>query len=192
MTTRHRQSGVVPRIAGLLTLLALFCTGGGKASLSTDSDRPNIVVIVFDDMGYGEPPCYRPESPFRLPNVDRLAREGMRFTDAHSASAVCTPTRYGVLTGRYPMRIGQYGVLQTYSAPIIEKGRLTVAELMRRSGYRTAAIGKWHPGMRWPGSNPMVAIDRRIRRRLARLPWRARPPAVFSISVVTPTRRTSA
>jgi arylsulfatase A len=154
MTTRHRQSGVVPRIVVLLALLALFCTRGGKASLSADSDRPNIVVIVFDDMGYGEPPCYRPESPFRLPNVDRLASEGMRFTDAHSASAVCTPTRYGLLTGRYPMRIGDYGVLQTYSAPVIEKGRLTVAELMRRNGYRTAAIGKWHLGMRWPGVKP--------------------------------------
>ena len=151
MTTRQRRGQVVQCIVGLLTLLALFCPRGGKASLSTDAGRPNIVVIVFDDMGYGEPPCYRPESPFRMPNVDRLAREGMRFTDAHSASAVCTPTRYGLLTGRYPMRIGEFGVLQTYSAPVIEKRRLTVAELMRRSGYRTAAIGKWHLGMRWPG-----------------------------------------
>ena len=91
------------------------------------AERPNVVFVLFDDMGYGQPPSYRADSPFKTPNIDRLARQGMRFTDAHSAAANCTPTRYGVLTGRYPCRIGQYGVLKTYSPPIIPKTRLTVA-----------------------------------------------------------------
>lgn len=119
---------------------------------SSAADRPahpNIVFILFDDLGYGEPPGYRADSPFKMPTLDRLAREGMRFTDAHSASAVCTPTRYGVLTGRYPMRIGQFGVLQTFSPPIIERDRLTVGAMLQQQGYHTAAIGKWHLGMNW-------------------------------------------
>ena len=74
---------------------------------------PNIVFVLFDDMGYGEPKCYREDTKLKTPNIDRLAAEGMRFTDAHSAASVCTPTRYGLLTGRYPWRIGQYGVLET-------------------------------------------------------------------------------
>jgi arylsulfatase A-like enzyme len=115
--------------------------------------KPNIVFILFDDLGYGEPASYRPDSPFRTPNLDRLAREGMRFTDAHSASAVCTPTRYGVLTGRYPWRIGQFGVLTSLSPPIIERERLTVGSLLQQHGYHTACVGKWHLGMKWE-NNP--------------------------------------
>src|SRR5207245_2553583 len=111
--------------------------------------KPNIVFILFDDMGYGQPPCFREGSEFKMPVLDRLARESLRFTDAHTAASVCTPTRYGILTGRYPMRIGQYGVLETFSPPIIEQERLTVAGLLKQNGYHTAAIGKWHLGMNW-------------------------------------------
>lgn len=113
--------------------------------------RPNIIFVLYDDLGYGEPGCFRESSGFKTPNMDRLAREGMRFTDAHSASAVCTPTRYGVMTGRYPSRIGQYGVLTSFSKPIIPPQRLTVASLMRQNGYDTACFGKWHLGMDWAG-----------------------------------------
>ncbi|QDU31701.1 Arylsulfatase [Anatilimnocola aggregata] len=113
---------------------------------------PNIVFILLDDMGYGQPPCYRADSEFKTPDLDRLARTGMRFTDAHSAAAVCTPTRYGVLTGRYPSRIGQFGVLTTFSRPIIPRERLTVASFLKQHGYHTACIGKWHLGMNWDGS----------------------------------------
>ena len=105
--------------------------------------------MLFDDFGYGQPPSYRKESVFKTPNMERLAREGMRFTDAHSAAANCTPTRYGVLTGRYPCRIGQFGVLKTYSPPIIPRQRLTVASFLKQQGYHTACIGKWHLGMNW-------------------------------------------
>ena len=111
--------------------------------------KPNVVFVLFDDFGYGQPPSYRKDSPFKTPNVDRLAKQGIRFTDAHSAAANCTPTRYGVLTGRYPSRIGQFGVLKTYSKPIIPKTRLTVASFLKSQGYHTACIGKWHLGMNW-------------------------------------------
>ncbi len=113
------------------------------------NDKPNIIFVLFDDMGYGQPKCYREGTEFKTPSLDRIAAEGMRFTDAHSAASVCTPTRYGVLTGRYPSRIGQFGVLQTYSSPIIPKERLTVASLLKRNGYHTACVGKWHLGLNW-------------------------------------------
>jgi arylsulfatase A-like enzyme len=131
-------------------LLRLLLVGSALLAFGVRAEKPNIVFILFDDLGYGEPGCYRADSPFRTPNLDRMAREGMRFTDAHSASAVCTPTRYGVLTGRYPWRIGQYGVLTTYSPPIIPRSRPTVASLLKDQGYRTACFGKWHLGMTWP------------------------------------------
>ena len=111
--------------------------------------KPNVVFVLFDDFGYGQPPSYRKDSPFKTPNIDRLAQQGMRFTDAHSAAANCTPTSYGVLTGRYPSRIGQFGVLKTFSKPIIPKTRLTVASFLKGQGYHTACIGKWHLGMNW-------------------------------------------
>ena len=114
-------------------------------------ERPNIVFVLFDDFGWGQPPSNRGDSSFKTPSFDRLARGGMRFTDAHSAAASCTPTRYGLLTGRYPSRIGQFGVLNTYSGPIIPKERLTVASFLKRQGYHTACIGKWHLGLRWAG-----------------------------------------
>ena len=119
------------------------------ADASAIIPRPNIVFVLFDDIGYSQPPSYRKDSPFKTPNIDRLATQGMRFTDAHSAAANCTPTRYGVLTGRYPSRIGQFGVLKTYSKPIIPKTRLTVASFLKGQGYHTACIGKWHLGMNW-------------------------------------------
>jgi len=145
-----------PRPESTLAVLIILSFFGAQPAVSAADQarhKPNIVFVLFDDMGYGEPPCFRAKSEFKMPTLDRLAKEGMRFTDAHTPSAVCTPTRYGLLTGRYPMRIGQYGVLKTYSAPIIEKDRLTVGGFLQQHGYHTAAIGKWHLGMNWPGTN---------------------------------------
>ena len=116
---------------------------------SQAEEKPNILFVLFDDMGYGEPTSYRPESLFKTPNIDRMAKEGMRFTDAHASAASCTPTRYGFLTGRYPHRIGQFGVLSTFSPPLIPETRLTVASYLKQNGYATACIGKWHLGMNW-------------------------------------------
>lgn len=152
-------------VCRLLCALLLLLTGTVPAAAGS-SDRPNIVFVLFDDLGYGQPGCYRGDSEFKTPRLDRLAREGMRFTDAHSAAAVCTPTRYGLLTGRYPSRIGQYGVLTTYSAPIIPPTRLTVGALLKQHGYETACIGKWHLGMSWdgkPGSEASVPVGTKLR-----------------------------
>ena len=112
-------------------------------------EKPNILFVLFDDMGYGEPTSYRSASLFKTPNIDRMAKEGIRFTDAHASAASCTPTRYGFLTGRYPHRIGQFGVLSTFSPPLIPETRLTVASYLKQNGYATACIGKWHLGMNW-------------------------------------------
>ncbi len=117
----------------------------------TQSQRPNIVVILADDMGYGDVGALNSASSIPTPNLDRLAREGMTFTDGHSPSAVCTPTRYAMLTGRYCWRTRlKSGVLGGYSPPLLEPGRRTFADLLAGNGYATAAIGKWHLGMRMP------------------------------------------
>lgn len=109
---------------------------------------PNIVYVLADDLGWGDLGCYNPESAIPTPNADRFASQGVRFTDMHSPSAVCTPTRYGILTGRYCWRSRlKSGVLQGYSPSLIEPGRLTVPEMLRRRGYYTAGVGKWHLGL---------------------------------------------
>lgn len=130
------------------------------------AQKPNIVFVLFDDMGWGQPQSYNAASALRTPNLDRLATQGMRFTDAHSGAAVCTPTRYGVLTGRNPSRIGQFGVLTTFSKPIIPASRMTVPSLLKQHGYATACIGKWHLGMDWvdgkPGNEKDVPIGAKM------------------------------
>lgn len=114
------------------------------------SSRPNIIFIMADDMGYGDVGCYNPDSKIPTPNMDQLAAEGMRFTDAHSASSVCTPSRYSVLTGRYCWRTRlKRGVNGGFSLPLIDPARTTVASLLKDHGYTTAAVGKWHVGLEW-------------------------------------------
>ena len=113
-------------------------------------EQPNIIYILADDMGYGDVSVYYPQGKITTPHIDRLASEGMRFTDAHSPSGVSTPTRYGILTGRYCWRSRlKTGVLQGYGRTLIEKDRPTVASLLRENGYTTAVIGKWHLGLDW-------------------------------------------
>ena len=117
-------------------------------SFSLQAAKPNIIFILADDMGYGDVQALNPKSKIPTPHLNRLANEGMTFTDAHSPSGVCTPTRYGVITGRYCWRSSlKRGVLGGYSAPLIEKNRPTVGGVMQKVGYHTAAIGKWHLGM---------------------------------------------
>ena len=114
----------------------------------TASDKPNIIYILADDLGIGDVAAYNPDGKIATPNLDRLASEGMRFTDAHTNSAVCTPTRYGILTGRYAWRTRlKNGVLNGHSDHLIDPDRQTVASLLKRAGYATAAVGKWHIGM---------------------------------------------
>jgi arylsulfatase A-like enzyme len=141
---------------GLLSLaLALALWSPAQAAA-----HPNIVYILADDLGYGDVKCLNSGGKIPTPHMDRLAAGGMIFTDAHSSSAVCSPTRYGILTGRYNWRSAlKRGVLGGYSRRLIEPDRLTVASLLRKHGYQTACIGKWHLGMDWPLQDGGVASD---------------------------------
>lgn len=123
---------------------------GGEITAQTDAARLNVVYILADDMGYGDVSAYNPDSKIPTPVLDSLAASGIRFTDAHSNSSVSTPTRYGTLTGRYTFRSRlKKSVLTGYSAPLIEEGRETVASFLKKNGYQTACIGKWHLGLNW-------------------------------------------
>jgi len=127
---------------------------------SAREKNPNIIFIMTDDMGYGDASCYNPDSVIRTPNIDKLASEGVMFTDAHSPSAVCTPTRYSVLTGRYCWRSRlKRGVFGGYNKPLIEKDRVTVASFLKQHGYTTACIGKWHLGLNWETKNGIQPPD---------------------------------
>ena len=121
------------------------------ASPDAARSKPNIVFIMADDMGYGDVRAINPSSKIPTPHLDGLAAQGMTFMDAHTPSAVCTPTRYGVMTGRYCWR-GRLkrGVINGYGAPVIEKDRDTVATLLSAAGYHTNIVGKWHLGLQWP------------------------------------------
>ncbi len=118
----------------------------GLYSTTTAAERPNIVLIYADDIGYGDFGSYG-ATAVKTPNIDRLAREGLRFTDAHSAAAVCTPSRYAMLTGEYAWRQKGTGILPGDAPLIIQPGRTTLASMLRDAGYRTAVVGKWHLGL---------------------------------------------
>jgi arylsulfatase A len=136
-----------------LGALTLGCSRypGVEGSRAGKQKRPNIVFILADDMGYGDVRALNPDSKVATGNLDRIAQEGMIFSDAHSGSAVCTPTRYGVLTGRYCWRSRlKRGVLNGYSSHLVDPDRLTVADVCKQAGYHTACIGKWHLGMDLP------------------------------------------
>ncbi|MBI2477711.1 MAG: arylsulfatase [Planctomycetia bacterium] len=150
---------------------ALLILGSASRIGYAETERPNIVYILADDLGYGDVSCYNADSKIATPHVDRLATEGMRFTDAHTPSAVCTPTRYGILTGRYCWRTRlKYRVLDGFDPPLIDEGQLTVPGLLKQHGYATACVGKWHLGMQWTDREgqpvPAVPIDRNARPRV--------------------------
>lgn len=122
--------------------------------------RPNIVYILADDMGRGDISAYNARAAWKTPHIDSLAREGTMFTDAHSSSAVCTPSRYSILTGRYSWRGSlKSGVIGGLSSAIVEPGRLTVPAFLRQQGYTTAMIGKWHLGLDWARSSNAPSED---------------------------------
>jgi arylsulfatase A-like enzyme len=136
--------------AGALTVTGCEVFGLLHQERLQENTRPHIIYILADDLGYGDVSCFNKESKIHTPHLDQLAKEGMVFTDAHSGSAVCTPTRYGILTGRYSWRSRlKEGVLFGQSEHLIEEGRMTVASMLKSQGYRTACIGKWHLGWDW-------------------------------------------
>ena len=151
----------------MFLLFLALCVGSAFAAeteKSSTASKPNIVIVLADDFGFGDAACYNPEfSKIPTPNIDRLAREGMSFTAAHSSSSVCTPTRYGLLTGRYNWRTRlQAGVLPPYAAPLIAPDRLTIAGMLKQQGYQTAAIGKWHLGWQWPKRDGKEVFDQPV------------------------------
>ncbi|MFC2115930.1 arylsulfatase [Bacteroidota bacterium] len=133
---------------GIWILIAL-----GLSTCSSPEELPNIVVILVDDMGYGDPGCFNPQSKILTPNIDQLAAEGMRFTDAHAPGPLCHPSRYGLITGRYPFRTD---ISKWRRQPLIEDGQITIASLLKSQGYHTAMVGKWHLGFHENGyENPL-------------------------------------
>ena len=137
--------------AGAAAALAGGCTTVSLRPKPAHHGTPNIVFILADDMGFGDLGCQNPKSRIPTPYLNHLASQGVRFTDAHSASAVCTPTRYAILTGRYCWRTRmKAGVLWVWEPPLIDQERLTVPKLLKRRGYHSACVGKWHLGWDWP------------------------------------------
>ena len=135
--------------------ISVFCVPAIAFLASTvhSDDLPNVVVIYTDDQGFGDASCLNPEAKFKTPNLDRLAREGISFTNAHSADTVCTPSRYGLLTGRYCWRTHKKrSVFGAETKCLIEDDRMTIASMLRSAGYDTAMVGKWHLGMDFPGT----------------------------------------
>jgi len=131
--------------------VAAIATGTFSGCQKKIYKHPNIIFILADDLGYGDLSCLNPDSKISTPNLDKLAKQGITFTDAHSGSAVCSPTRYGLLTGRYAWRSRlKSSVLWPWDEPLIEPDRITIGDYLKQHGYSTACIGKWHLGWDWP------------------------------------------
>lgn len=144
------MKGTYP-LFGLLLCIAPCIYTGCTSPENASPPPPNIVIILADDMGYGDIQHYNPQSTVPTPNLNRLCEEGAVFTDAHTPSAVCTPTRYGLMTGRYAWRSRlKSGVLSGYSPTLIEADRQTLAHVLTQAGYETGVVGKWHLGLDWP------------------------------------------
>jgi arylsulfatase A len=152
MPNRSLDSAAM-RLHSPLCIAILAATAAAQAPTTSRGSKPNIVLILADDMGYGDVHALNPTSKIATPNLDGLAAAGMSFTDAHTPSAVCTPTRYGALTGRYCWR-GRLkrGVINGYGKRVIENGRQTIGHMLRDAGYHTGIVGKWHLGLDWPKS----------------------------------------
>lgn len=148
--TFHNCAVRLACITGVLVLTPIITTAADSPSpRSKPQDaNPNILFILADDLGYGDVGCYNAESKVATPNLDRLASKGMRFTDAHAPSTVCTPSRYSLLTGRMAFRIPYRGVFEGVGGPcLIKEDQLTLPQLLRNQGYATAMTGKWHVGL---------------------------------------------
>ena len=134
----------------------------GKTESEMTQQEPNIIYILADDMGYGDMGCNNPDCKIPTPNLNRLVEQGMRFTDAHAGSSLCTPSRYNLLTGQYAWRSRlKHGIVWQWDGALIEPGRPTVTGMLREQGYRTACLGKWHLGWDWPtldGTHPNALL----------------------------------
>ncbi len=153
----HRVQSIIFSMTKPLALLAALLLSPPAVLQAADPQRPpakpNIVIVLVDDLGYGDPGCYNPQSKIATPSIDRLAREGLRFRDAHAPGPLCHPSRYGLMTGRYPFRTD---ISRWAKQPLIEEGQVTIASLLKTAGYRTAMVGKWHLGFRENGYDQLL------------------------------------
>jgi arylsulfatase A-like enzyme len=150
----------MPLLISLITILSLSACNPQNSQ--NPAQKPNILIILADDFGVGDVQAHYPDNKIPTPNLDKLASEGISFQDAHSSSAVCTPTRYGLLTGRYNWRTPlQEWVIACYEPPLIKKERKTLPEMLKENGYATACIGKWHLGWNWSGEQQSRRIEER-------------------------------
>ena len=146
-------------VKNILFLIGTILLGLSCSTQKTGEIKPNIIFILADDMGYGDVSYLNPAAKTNTPHIDKIGREGIYFSDAHTPSAVCTPTRYGLLTGRYCFRTSlKSGVLVGHSPSLIEPGRQTVASLLKEQGYFTGCIGKWHLGLDWSKKDTTKAL----------------------------------
>jgi arylsulfatase A-like enzyme len=146
---------ILKRVPFLITAVFLLLS---VLSCQLVIEKPNIIIILADDLGYGDLSCYNPQSLIRTPNIDRLANAGIHFTDAHSPSSVCTPTRYALLTGRYAWRgTLKKGVIEGPHIPLLEEERTTIAGMLKKQGYVTGVFGKWHVGMTFQNETGQAA-----------------------------------
>ncbi|WP_218280603.1 sulfatase-like hydrolase/transferase [Verrucomicrobium spinosum] len=135
---------------------------------ATVPKSPNIVILYADDMGYGDLGIQNPESKIPTPNLDQLAKEGMRFTDAHSSSGICTPSRFALLTGMYHWR-RLHGIVNSWDKSVFKEEDVTLPEMLKQNGYTTACIGKWHLGWDWEAlrkpdaPKPLVGNNKQVR-----------------------------
>ncbi|HEY5689374.1 MAG TPA: sulfatase-like hydrolase/transferase, partial [Yeosuana sp.] len=136
------------KFLNILLLIALIFTSCTKV----EHTQPNIIIIYADDMGYGDLNCQNPNSKIPTPNIDKLASEGMRFTDAHSSSGICSPSRFALLTGKYHWR-RQYKIVEDFGKPFFKDSDITLPQILKTKGYSTACIGKWHLGWDWEFKN---------------------------------------
>ncbi len=161
---------MIPGHRTLLTAIALTAVGASSYAFQPKRDiepsaKPNFLIIYADDLGYGDLGSYNPESKIPTPHIDRLAAEGMRFTDGHSSSGICTPSRYALLTGRHHWR-KFHGIVGAFGASVFDDEELTLPEMLKAHDYQTAIIGKWHLGWDWssiekPGAERIIYDERR-------------------------------
>src|SRR5690554_3368048 len=137
-----------PPVFSFLFLVLTFYICSTRLTAQT-SDPPNVVIILADDMGYGDVSALNPAARTRTPHIDQLVNEGMTFTDAHASASVCTPSRYGLLTGRYAWRQEGTGVVNGFQGSVMDPDRQTLGDIFQQAGYATACIGKWHLGVGW-------------------------------------------
>ena len=163
-TQNHHVRSLFSFVTRLNRFLYFIC-GAALFVPICQAEKPNVVIILADDLGIGDVSAYNEDSAWETPHIDRLAAEGMMFTDAHTSASICTPTRYSLLTGRYNWRsTRKRGGGDGYSPPLIENDRVTIAELFKEQGYHTAAIGKWHLGWNWRlVANEQVRYDEHTR-----------------------------